>query len=397
MTVNLNKVNIFVSDTQKELAAFSSNPLTVLFTDVSLIGKKLNFDILEPSGQRTKFGEYTVRDKGIAPQTTTNSKDLKKVNIFVSDATKELAAFSVDELTTLFATPALAGKHVNFDILQFNGQRIKFGEYTVKGQLPHVCADANAHWDETLQRCICNTGYKEVAGICVKDVVPNPTGQLWNSNKDGGWNDGKPRTLTQKQPSTFKNDGSIFVAASGSPVLIIDGDGVAHLKGGTGGVDNLSLKLRSRHQSGGACENRGGGEGFAVDRKAWDSKRETCHNIHDSLGSGSLSQTLKDETWYKIRFTCKDEGTNKIRLIGELDYGSGFKKEMDLVDSRAEAWFFDKALILGESWFWIRINNSDHPRIYVCKPNYDSILELDFKFEPSKSSVGLRDVTLSSV
>lgn len=266
----------------------------------------------------------------------------------------------------------------------------------------HTCP-AGQHWDGAQGKCVpdeveppvCPAGQHLENGVCVPDTTspPSTTG-TWNSNTDGKWNDGNKRTITVKQPSTFKNDGSIFVAASGSPKLVIDGDGTAHLVSGSGGVDNLSLKLRSRHQAGGDCANRGGGEGFAIDRKGWDAKREKCHNIHQSIGSGNLSQTLKDETWYKVRFTCKDDGSNKIRIIGEVNYGSGFVKECDKVDSSAEAWFFDKSLLAACSWFWIRINNSDHGRIYVCRTNYNSVLELDFKFEPSKNSVGLRNVDL---
>jgi len=336
----------------------------------------------------------------------------ERVNEIVKDMDgKKIAEFTSKTLTSVFnKKPQGTTVKIFIDEGKDFGEQF-VGHYVIKGLPnqppdPHTCPDGQ-HWDGTkcvdnitpppVHECPAGQHWDEATQSCVPDVViPPGAAGSWNSNTDGKWNDGNKRTITIKQPSTFKDDGSIFVAASGSPKLEIDGDGTAHLIGGTGGVDNLSLKLRSRHQSGGACENRAGGEGFAVDRKAWDAKRETCHNIHDSQGSGSLSQTLKDETWYKVRFTVKDEG-GKIRIIGELDYGNGFVKECDLLDSNAEAWFFDQAKFAAESWFWIRINNSAHPRIYVCRANYNSVLTLDFKFEPSKNSVGLRNVQLTPI
>jgi hypothetical protein len=112
---------------------------------------------------------------------------------------------------------------------------------------------------------------------------PPPPRVLWDSNVDGKWNNGTKRTITTKQNGQHPCDKSIFVAATGRPKLVIDGNGIAHLVGGSGGVDSLSLKLRSRHQAGGKPENRAGGEGVAITNNGFSCQRENYHNDHDTI------------------------------------------------------------------------------------------------------------------
>lgn len=274
------------------------------------------------------------------------------------------------------------------------------------------------HFDEALGRCVddvvtppdhtCPAGqhWDDAQGKCVDDVVTPPsTGLLWSSNIHGKWNDGNKREITTKQGGQTTDDKSIFVAASGSPKLIIDGNGVAHLQAGSGGVENLSLKGLCSHQGNmsplaqdGPAEGskRGGGEGFAVGRKDWDSKRERFHNEHQSLGSGSLPKEIVDLKWHVAKFSWKHESGNKIRLIGSIDYldGKGFVQVMNLVDSNAEAWFFEKD---GNKYIWIRINNSAHGRIYIMAYNYDAELTVPFMFEPATNSIALKDVELVAI
>ncbi|WP_411753287.1 hypothetical protein [Serratia sp. (in: enterobacteria)] len=221
------------------------------------------------------------------------------------------------------------------------------------------------------------------------DVPPTPEptpqeGILWDSNINGKWNDGNKREITVKQGSQQPDDKSIFVAASGSPKLVVDGNGVAHLVAGSGGVDNLSLKLRSRHQEGGDCANRFGGHGCAIDSSTVDFKTETCHNEH--TGSKSFNHGVNIGTsWHRVDFTCKDTKVSCVidgKKIGEhtVSISHGTKEKCD-----------------QNSYFWIRLNNSDHGRIYVMAKNYNSKLSLDFMFEPSKNSIALRNVRLVAV
>jgi len=204
--------------------------------------------------------------------------------------------------------------------------------------------------------------------------TPTPTGTINISEK---WTTAK--TLTGHHE--FYTDGKTESAAGSNRKVVFDGKGNCTISGDQVRVychytnynsvltldlvpnlvssgDDCSLKLRSRHNEGGTEANRIGGEGWSLELDAWDSKRETYHNVHEGLGSGTLSQKMVNGKKYKLRFTCKDEGANKIRLTGEVDYGQGFKKEMDLVDSKAPPAFFDKTTIDKISYFWIRNNGS---------------------------------------
>jgi F5/8 type C domain len=226
-----------------------------------------------------------------------------------------------------------------------------------------------------------------------------PTGVLWDSNVDGKWNNGTMRTITTKQNGQQPCDKSIFVAASGNPKLVIDGNGIAHLVGGSGGVDNLSLKLRSRHQAGGEPENRAGGEGIAITNSSFSCQRENYHNVHDTIKNGSLPKSFTDNKWFKIKFSCKDESAGKIRLKASIDYldGQGYKEFMNVVDSGAPDYFFNKNMFKALSWFWVRLNNADNPRIYVCACNYDAELEGEYMFEDSKNSIAMRNIRLTAL
>jgi len=211
--------------------------------------------------------------------------------------------------------------------------------------------------------------------------VPTPTGTLWDSNINGKWNDGVKRTLTTKQGTNKPDDKSIFVAASGSPKLVIDGDGVAHLVAGTG-CDNLSIRLRSRHNEGGDPVNRFGGHGWAIDTKgAVDFKTEDYHNVHSNAHSFN-SGINPGITWHHIHQTCKgNESTFTIdgKFIGKVtcqNHG-------------------DDSLLPKNSMIWLRLNNSDHGRIYICAINIDSALDFDFKFEAN--SIAFKNVKLVSI
>ena len=228
---------------------------------------------------------------------------------------------------------------------------------------------------------------------------------IWSSNLHGKWDDGQKITITKKQGGQVADDKSIFVAASGSPKLVRDGNGVAHLVSGSGGVANISFKGLCMHQGnisplkanadGIPCEQRGGGEGWSLEHRGWDSKRESCHNNHNSIGSGSLPKAIEDLRWHIAKFSWKHEGSG-IRLIGMLDYldGQGFRPIMNKLDANPNPWFMQKPI---NSTFWIRLNNNDHGRIYVMAWNYDAELICPFMFEPAKNSIALKNVELYAI
>jgi hypothetical protein len=172
--------------------------------------------------------------------------------------------------------------------------------------------------------------------------------------------------------------------ASGDPVLEIQGDGVALLKCKPGhgrmyiaannynsqlelefnimsaGVDNLSLKLRSRHQMGGACENRFGGFGNAISLNDVDFKTESCHNEHENSISDDLSKKLELNKWYKTRYTCKNTDNDKaVEFLSEIDYGNGYETVLSGRHNSPKDFFMNKASFDEHSEVWIRMNNEE--------------------------------------
>lgn len=225
-----------------------------------------------------------------------------------------------------------------------------------------------------------------------EEPTPEPaTGVLWDSNRDGKWNNGIKRTVEDSEGSIKPDGKGVECRASGNPKLVIDGDGVAHLVTGSGECEDLSLKLRSRHNEDGDCAERFGGFGCSVDRKSIGMKTESCHNNHENSKSASHGLSIKNNEWHKVRFECKD-GDNAVNFECFIDGDSKLKHSHK---NPAPA-YVDKAKFAQNSYLWIRSNNSDHGRIYVYATNYDSALELEFKFDGG-NSIGLRNVQLIAI
>ena len=110
---------------------------------------------------------------------------------------------------------------------------------------------------------------------------------------------------------------------------------------------DLSLKIRSRHNEGGAEENRFGGYGFSLDKSGWGSKVEQYHNEHSESTSGNLPNKPETGKYFKVEFTAKDEG-DKVILIAKYN-GSQ-------VMSRRVKKFQNEALFMTQSYFWVRSN-----------------------------------------
>lgn len=233
-------------------------------------------------------------------------------------------------------------------------------------------------------------GSKELADLIEKivhpDVEPLKPIDLGNLGGGGGggpvggntiytsnlWSQGGSRTMT-KHEEFDKVDKRVWLAAGSNRKLTIDGRGNASLQGdqariyidadnynsfmqlkarARSGLDNLSLKLRSRHGEGGSCENRFGGYGMSFHFKSneVESKREDCHNIHTTIGSCRIPKLSYDRE-YTFGFSCQDSGSSVV-LKGYIDG----KLVCTLSDKNPKGYMRNKGSFDKRSYLWIRTN-----------------------------------------
>lgn len=222
---------------------------------------------------------------------------------------------------------------------------------------------------------------------------------LWSSNRDGKWNNGQKRVVTEQEGNIAPDGKGLYLAASGDPELHIEGDGSAMLVSGSGGVDNNSLKTGgNRHQRGGECSNRFGGPGGAFSRTTSDHKIEDCHNIHEKGQEEDLPEPIEDYVKYLCAYVVTHKN-GKIQQVSYIDYkdGKGWTKVNDTEFSNPKDYYMDKALMMKHSEFWDRINNADHGRFYGAACNYDSVYVKEFMFMPKENAVWMKNVELWEV
>lgn len=207
--------------------------------------------------------------------------------------------------------------------------------------------------------------------------IPPPTAGtlIYDSHRDSKLHDGIVRTVT-KEGNIGAGGLGLECRASGSPKLVVNADKTFSLKCGSGhgrfygycknynvlmelecafwnsvSGQDLSLKLRSRHNEGGDGPNRFGGYGMAPDRDGWNAKREDYHNVHSQSKSGSLPKKPETGKYNVWKFSVKDEGSS-VRQTGEMD-GVKF---MDKVDTSPKPYMRDKASFEKQSYYWVRQN-----------------------------------------
>ena len=257
------------------------------------------------------------------------------------------------------------------------------------GEVPNPTCGAHSHWNGTA--CECDAGYHDENGECVPDTSPgpspqpNPAGVTYDSNVDGKWNDGNARVVKGHDGDIQANGKGIFTAASGSPEVRIDGQGTATLVTQPGfgrfylcvtnfnaqldfdfmihdsTVDNMSIKGRSRHQSGGAPEHRFGGLGTATSLSDVDFKIEEYHNVHQKGYNKALPQKLQLGKWYHQRYIYHNTDDEKgIKMENWIDFsdGNGLQKVFERTETNPIPSSMDRASFDQESWIWFRLNGS---------------------------------------
>jgi hypothetical protein len=303
------------------------------------------------------------------------------------------------------------GKITTFRVNEY--QNIDFKKISVREIDPtgtvtpsyHTCP-AGSHWDESNQSCQpdvvvhpprCDPGFHwdEAQQKCVPDVVLPPSGDvLWDSNTNGHWNNGHNRVITSAHQ--FDPDDPTTEVAAGSRLdrrFEVKGDGTALLSGARARIythvnnyaaqmevtfvmnstlDNLSLRLRSRHNESDPYENRFGGFGCSIAHGTFKVQRENFHNDHTTIKNDtSLPRNLENDKSYTVRFSVFDDANKKVVHKIEIDYdGNGtFTPIITINDNNPLAYMVDRSRYEGsgdKSYIWVRTNGSS-PRSVELK------------------------------
>jgi hypothetical protein len=165
---------------------------------------------------------------------------------------------------------------------------------------------------------------------------------LWSSI---AWSNGQARTLTDHGSYDLPYDPQLQLSAGVDRKWSTTGDGTSRLEGNRSRLylhaphrniemvfeanatdtrlENISTKLRSRHNEGGTEENRFGGYGVAFDLKGQvaDFKIESYHNVHESGREHALPRNLSYNHWYRYKVTiqAKDDDTKAV-VNAYIDY-----------------------------------------------------------------------------
>jgi len=198
---------------------------------------------------------------------------------------------------------------------------------------------------------------------------------IFDSNRH--WVGRAGQTVDGKFGNTGPNGKGFYTAASGNPKLrfvtpteyelIGSGSGIHpriygavnnynarlqfEFKFNSGNVENISFKIRNRHDRGGSCENRVGGFGGHISRSEAGLKIEKCHNTHENGVERGLPQKLSNGTWYKVALTVQDTSQG---ILQKVDL-NGREVVRDVYKGSYKP-YFDKALFEKHSEFWIRYN-----------------------------------------
>jgi hypothetical protein len=239
--------------------------------------------------------------------------------------------------------------------------------------------DPGFHWDETQQKCVPDV------------VVVAPSGDvLWDSNTNGHWNNGHSRVITSAHQ--FDPDDPTTEVAAGSRSdrrFEVKGDGTALLSGARARIythvnnydaqmevtfvmnstlDNLSLRLRSRHNEYDPHENRFGGFGCSIAHGTFKVQRENFHNDHTTIKNDtSLPRNLENDKSYTVRFSVFDDANKKVVHKIEIDYdGNGtFTPIITINDNNPLAYMVDRNRYEGsgdKSYIWVRTDGSSSPK-----------------------------------
>jgi hypothetical protein len=133
-------------------------------------------------------------------------------------------------------------------------------------------------------------------------------------------------------------------------------------------VRNTTWRLRSRHNEGGACENRFGGFGATHERaeQLAEFATEPCHNLHTNTMKKPLEKPIEVGKWIKFKYSVwSSEDKKTINQKTEYDYGGGqgFKTVLEASFTEVEPYMMDEAPFKERSYAWLRINNEETGKV----------------------------------
>lgn len=122
--------------------------------------------------------------------------------------------------------------------------------------------------------------------------------------------------------------------------------------------DDLSNRMRSRHNEGDPIQNRFGGYNFSVGPTAYEFAREDYHNVHTKFGGGNLPIRLQNGRPYKLKF--QTTGIKPVVLSAWIDFnnGRGWTPVGQKADNNPLSYGSNPNLFAQSSYYWTRNNGS---------------------------------------
>jgi len=220
---------------------------------------------------------------------------------------------------------------------------------------------------------------------------PAPTGEWYNSNVNGKWNNGKARKFNDydhELPKPYCSKFGMITAASGDPNGSIDGAGTFTL-GGNGGHprtytdavnytnvvaeydlrinqkdNNHTLQLSSRHQEGGSNDNKFGGYNYMFAIGECGLKIELFHAAAENHINGpKKSQSIiKVGEWVHVKCVLLVDVKAK-RSYQSINLNN--QKVVEWNATNLPDYAVDEAKFKQRSYFWNRMNPSGNATIDI--------------------------------
>ena len=213
---------------------------------------------------------------------------------------------------------------------------------------------------------------------------------IWDSNVH--LKTGKKYTITDTYGDQKPDGKGVFMAASGSPRVHVEEDGLFYIEADAGhgrmyikaknynarmegeimfvdeAIRNSTWRLRSRHNEGGGEGNNFGGFGATCEfaEQLAEYATEPYHNVHENDIKKPLTKPMELNKWLKFKYSVQDSPDGK-KVLFKTDYdygdGKGWVTVLEGEHPTPKPYYLDKKLYEQESMAWLRINNESTGKI----------------------------------